>query len=169
MPSFLPSVVVLGLVAIIAAYLARTRQYPDSQLAQRVTASNALALATLVQGVHFAEEWATGFHIRFPALFGLEPISLPLFVGFNLVWISLWLLSIRPLRSAHKAAYFAAWFLALAGALNGIAHPLMAVSVGAYFPGLITSPFIGAVGIYLWKQLLTSSSNRHFCDSRSGA
>jgi len=157
MPSFLPSVVVLGLVAIVAAYLARSRKYPDSQAAQRVTASNALALATIVQCAHFAEEWATGFHIRFPALFGLDPLPLPLFVTFNLVWIVLWFASVKPLRAAHKGAYFAAWFLALAGALNGIAHPLMAASVGGYFPGLISSPFIGAAGIYLWRQLLSSS------------
>lgn len=163
MPSFLPSVVVLGLVAIVAADLARRRQYPDSRAGQRVTASRALALATIVQCVHFAEEWATGFHIRFPALFGLEPLPLPLFVAFNLAWIVAWFVSIKPLQSAHKAAhkaaFFAAWFLALAGALNGIAHPLMAFSMGGYFPGLITSPFIGAAGVYLWKTLLMSSSS----------
>lgn len=157
MPGMLPSILILGLVAIIAAYLARSRQYPDSLTTQRVTASKALALATIVQCAHFAEEWATGFHIRFPALFGLEPFPLPLFVTFNLVWIVLWFLSIKPLRSAHKAAYFSAWFLALAGTLNGIAHPLMAASVSGYFPGLISSPFIGVAGIYLWKQLLSSS------------
>jgi len=105
MPGLLPSVVILGLVAIAAAYLAHSRQYPDSQVQQRVTAS------------------------------------------------------IKPLRSAPKAAFFAAWILALAATLNGIAHPLMAVSVGGYFPGLISSPFIGAAGIYLWKQLLRSSSS----------
>lgn len=157
MPGMLPSLVILGLVAIAAAYLALSRHYPDSQVAQRVTASKALALATTVQCAHFAEEWATGFHIRFPALFGLEPLSLPLFVTFNLVWIVLWFLSIKPLQSAYKAAFFAAWFLALAGTLNGIAHPLMAASVGGYFPGLISSPFIGAAGINLLRQLLSSS------------
>jgi len=158
MPGLLPSVVALGLVAVVAAYLAYSRQYPVHLMTQRVTASRALALATSVQCVHFAEEWATGFHIRFPALFGLEPLSLPLFVTFNLVLIVLWFLSIKPLQSARKAAFLAAWFLALAGTLNGIAHPLMAVSVGGYFPGLISSPFIGVAGIYLWKQLLRSSS-----------
>lgn len=157
MPGLLPSVVILGFVAIAAAYLALSRHYPDSQVAQRVTASKALGLATTIQCAHFAEEWATGFHVRFPALFGLEPLSLPLYVTFNLVWIVLWFLSIKPLQSAYKAAFFAAWFLALAGTLNGIAHPLMAASVGGYFPGLISSPFIGAAGIYLWRQLLSSS------------
>lgn len=159
MPGLLPSVVILGLVAIAAAYLAHSRQCPESRMAQRATASKALALATIVQCVHFAEEWATGFHIRFPALFGLDPLPLPLFVSFNLVWIVSWFLSIKPLRWAHKAAFFAAWFLALAGTLNGIAHPLMAVSVGGYFPGLISSPFIGVAGIFLWKQVLDSSSS----------
>ena len=157
MPGMPPSLLILGLVAIVAAYLARSRQYAENRLAQRRTASKALAVATVVQCVHFSEEWATGFHVRFPALFGLEPLPLSLFVAFNLVWIVLWFASVKPLRSANKGAYFAAWFLALAGALNGIAHPLMAVSVGGYFPGLVTSPLIGVAGVYLWRRLLRSS------------
>ncbi|MCP5090226.1 MAG: hypothetical protein GY949_04810, partial [Gammaproteobacteria bacterium] len=50
-------------------------------------------------------------------------------------------------------AYFAAWFLAIAGMLNGVAHPLLAIAAGGYFPGLITSPFIGAAGVWLWLGL----------------
>jgi hypothetical protein len=120
---------------------------------ERVTASWALGLATAVQSVHFVEEWATGFHVRFPALFGLEPMPLVFFVAFNLTWIAIWIASIPLLRSARKPAFFAAWFLAIAGMLNGIAHPVMALASGGYFPGLVSSPFIGLVSIYLWRRL----------------
>ena len=55
--------------------------------------------------------------------------------------------------AGRRLAFFAAWFLALAGLLNGVAHPAFAVGVGGYFPGLVTSPFIGAAGIWLWLRL----------------
>lgn len=158
MISLVPSVVVLGLVALAAAYLAHSRQFPTGLAAERVTASQALAVATVVQSAHFAEEWATDFHARFPALFGLEPMSLPAFIAFNSVWIVIWFASVRPLRSARKPAFFAAWFLAIAGILNGIAHPLMAVAAGGYFPGLMSSPFIGLVSVFLWNRLRSASS-----------
>jgi hypothetical protein len=56
-------------------------------------------------------------------------------------------------RSARAPALFAAWFLAIAGMVNGIAHPLLAVAAGGYFPGLISSPVIGSAGVWLWVRL----------------
>jgi len=44
--------------------------------------------------------------------------------------------------------------LAIAGAANGVAHPLMSVAVGGYFPGLATSPLIGVLGVVLLRRLL---------------
>ena len=138
--------------------LALRRPSPDDLAAERATASKVLALTTVVQGGHFIEEWVMGFHIRFPALFGLEPMPLSFFVVFNLVWIMIWIDSIPFLRSAYKFAFFAAWFLAIAGMLNGLAHPLMAVASGGYFPGLLTSPFIGVASYYLWRRLQSATS-----------
>jgi hypothetical protein len=40
--------------------------------------------------------------------------------------------------------------LALAGMINGIAHPLLAVAAEGYFPGLLSYPFIGAASIWLF-------------------
>lgn len=151
--SLVPSIAVLGPVAFVAIQLSRLRLSPAKFATERVTASRALGLATAVQSVHFAEEWATDFHVRFPALFGLEPMPLVFFVVFNLTWIAIWIASIPLLRSARKLGFFAAWFLAIAGMLNGLAHPLMALASGGYFPGLVSSPFIGLVSIYLWRRL----------------
>ncbi len=75
------------------------------------------------------------------------------FLVFNLAWIAIWIASVPALRSARLGAFFAAWFLAIAGMFNGIAHPLLAVAAGGYFPGLFSSPFIGGVSVWLWRQL----------------
>ena len=156
--SVVPSVVVLGLVAIVAVRLAQRRSSPIEAAQERIAASTVLGFATAVQGVHFAEEWVTGFHVRFPALLGLEPMPVSFFVLFNLAWIAIWIVSIPFLRLGRQPAFFAAWFLAIAGALNGVAHPMMAIASGGYFPGLITSPAIGFAGVILWQRLRRATS-----------
>ena len=156
--SVVPSVVVLALVAIFAVRLARRRSSPVEAAKERIAASKALGITTATQSVHFAEEWATGFHAQFPALLGLGPMPLSFFVSFNVVWIAIWIVSIPFVRQGQRPAFFAAWFLAIAGFLNGVAHPTMAIVSGGYFPGLITSPFIGLAGVFLWRRLREASS-----------
>ena len=153
MSSLVPSIVALGLVALAALQATLGRTSPVELTAERASASKMLAVATAIQTAHFIEEWATGFHVRFPALFGLDPIPLSVFVAFNLAWIVLWIVSIPLIRRARQAAFFTAWFLAIAGVLNGIAHPVLALRTGGYFPGLISSPLIGLAGLLLWQRL----------------
>ena len=153
MLSIVPSIVVLGLVAVVAIALARRYRSPAERGPERRAASLALLLATVIQAAHFGEELATGFHERFPALLGLPPMPLSFFVGFNLAWIVIWIAAVSGVQSAKPAAFFAAWFLALAGMLNAIAHPLLALAVNGYFPGLVTSPLIGAAALWLWLKL----------------
>lgn len=153
MLSVLPSIIILGLAALAAVRLAQVRRSPQGKVVQRVAAAQALALTVVVQGAHFGEEWATGFHERFPALLGLPAMPLSIFVTFNLAWIGIWITSVPGIRLARPVAYFAAWFLAIAGMLNGIGHPLLAIAAGGYFPGLISSPLIGAAGLWLWLRL----------------
>ncbi len=158
MRSVAASIAILGLVAVVAALLARRRICPHGLAQERIDASTVLVFATAIQAAHFAEEWATGFHIRFPALLGLEPMPLAFFVPFNLAWIAIWVASVPFIRLGRAPAFFAAWFLAIAGMLNGVAHPLMALVSGGYFPGLVTSPVIGVAGIILWRRLHASTS-----------
>ena len=158
MLSILPSVLVLGLVAVVAVRLAQSRWSPIEAGPERVAASTVLGIATAIQSAHFVEEWVTGFHVRFPALVGLDPMPLSFFIAFNLAWIVIWLVSIPFLRIGRKPAFFAAWFLAIAAMLNGVAHPMMAVSSRGYFPGLITSPLIGIAGLFLWQRLRTATT-----------
>lgn len=159
MSSLIPSLAFLGLAAVAALWLAKSRPSPSRLAEARISAARWLGLATAAQSAHFAEEWATGFQTGFPALFGLEPMSSSFFVAFNLAWISAWVVSIPFLRTGHPAAFFAAWFLAIAGTLNGVAHPLMAITSGSYFPGLISSPFIGLASIGLWHRLLSATGS----------
>lgn len=153
MSGLVPSIVALGLVALAALQVTLGRTCPVELTKEQAAAAKMLAIATVVQTAHFIEEWATGFHIRFPALFGLDPIPLSVFVALNLAWIVLWIVSIPLIRRARQAAFFAAWFLAIAGMVNGIAHPMLAIRTGGYFPGLFSSPLIGLAGLFLWQRL----------------
>ena len=148
----LASVIILGAAAFFAVALTRSRPLSEDGAARR-DAALGLALATSVQAVHFVEEAATGFHERFPVLFGLPPIPFPVFLSFNLAWLAIWAASVLGLRSGRAGALFAAWFLAIAGGLNGIGHPLLAVVAGGYFPGLLSSPFMGVAAGLLWVRL----------------
>jgi len=150
--SLLPSVLILGAVAMVALQFTRGRAISDDPIILR-RAAVGLAIATVVQGIHFTEEALTGFHETFPAAFGQPPMSYTLFLVFNVGWLCIWAISIRGLISGQRAAFFAAWFLAIAGVLNAIAHPLLAITTRGYFPGLLTSPLIGVAAAILWRRL----------------
>jgi len=151
--SLLPSIIVLGIAAIAALVLANKRRSPPEYEVRRLAAARALALATGVQGVHFIEEASTGFNERLGDVLGLPGMPFALFLTFNLAWLGIWLASIWGVRTARPAAFFAAWFLAIAGMFNGVAHPLLAIASSGYFPGLVTSVFIAAASAWLWRQL----------------
>ena len=91
--------------------------------------------------------------MRFPAVFGLAPLSLPLFVSFNLACLGIWALSAWGLARRRQVALFPLWFLGIASVANGLAHPLLALNGGGYFPGLATSPLVAAVGALLLARL----------------
>ena len=164
MLSVLPSIFVLGLAALAALLLALNRRPLPDNMAERRAAARALAIAVVVQSVHFAEEAATGFHEKLGPLVGVPGMPFSLFVVFNLAWLGIWVASIPGLRSAQPAAFFAAWFLAIAGMINGIAHPLLAIAAGGYFPGLVTSPFIAVAGVWLWRRLRGATRPKEIAD-----
>ena len=107
-----------------------------------------------VQCLHFTEEFVTRFQVRFPALLGFPAWSENFFVVFNLIWLSIWILSAVGLQNGHRLALFPVWFFAIAATVNGVAHPLLALMIRGYFPGLISSPVLGVIGVLLWQRLL---------------
>ncbi len=157
MRSMVPSLVILGTAAIAALILALRSDSPPGDTTTRRRAAIALAVAASLQCIHFIEEAATGFSARFPALLGLPPMQFPIFVAFNLFWLGFWFASIPGLRAGRRVSLFAAWFLALAGTLNGVAHPAMALATGGYFPGVISAPFVAIACIWLWSTLLAAA------------
>jgi hypothetical protein len=114
-------------------------------------------LGIAIQGLHFYEEYLTGFQKKFPAFFGYE-WSDRRFVVFNLVWLSLFVLSAFGLLLKSRLAYLPAFFFALVGEIgNGIAHLALSVAQRRYFPGLFTAPVVLVVGLVLLSRLMKTT------------
>jgi len=146
--------------AVVAVLLTILRRPADDDLIGRERTVRILLLGLAAQCLHFMEEFVTRFQVRFPTLLGLPAWSENFFAVFNLIWLSVWILSAVGLQRRYRFALFPVWFFAIAGIANGIAHPMLAVVAGGYFPGLITSPLVGVLGVLLWLRLqaLTTSS-----------
>lgn len=129
-------------IAFLAALALATRPLGSSR------AARAAAVVLLIQLMHFAEEWRTGFAERLPTFLGLAPWPQWFFPTFNIAWFALWTAAIVDRGSSYPART-ALWFLAIAAIVNGVAHPLLALRYGEYFPGLFTSPLLGVAGIWL--------------------
>ena len=56
-----------------------------------------------------------------------------------------WFARIRPKRGAARGL---AWFWAVLELLNGLAHIVLALLAGGYFPGLATAPLL--IGLSFW-------------------
>lgn len=160
MPGPISSVVTgtagLTTAAIAAAFLSISRPALPAGAVPRIR--RLTLFGVLLQLTHFAEEYASGFNVRFPELLGLPPWSLAFFVSFNLVWVILWILAAASLSSHPRMALFPIWFLAIASLANGIFHPLAALATGGYFPGLWTSPLVGVLGVVLVRALASATS-----------
>jgi len=113
------------------------------------------SLATLVQAVHFIEEYAMGFHRDFPALFGYHWTSAQ-YLTFNLVALAVFVAAVPGLFLQSRLSLLAVWILALVGVSNGLAHTALSVVRGAYFPGSFSAPVHLLLGCALLYQLWAS-------------
>lgn len=141
----------LGLMAafIAASFIAAAR--PPREAGPRLKRAGLVTLA--LQGAHFAEELATGFYVRFPALFGFDPWTREFFISLNAGALLIWLAAIAAAPAVPRLTGAALWFLALTAMGNGVAHPLVAFLAGGYFPGVLTAPFLAAGGVVLSMRL----------------
>jgi hypothetical protein len=158
--SILPSMTLLGFAAALSVWLTASRAEGAGAFTERRRVQLQVTFVLCAQIAHFTEELIAGFHLRLPELLRLEPWPLEFFVGFNLLWIAVWVLSILALGKGIHLALFPIWFLAIASALNGIAHPALALIDGAYFPGLLTSPVSGIAGVLLLRRLTEFTERR---------
>jgi hypothetical protein len=143
----------LSVAVIVAAVLTISREIRISALSELNRVRRVAAMTIVLQCAHFTEEWYSGFHRRFPEMLGLVPWSNTFFAFFNLIWIAIWCLCAAFLRNQPRVLSFPIWFLAIASFLNGIGHPVLSIVSGGYFPGLWSSPFVGAAGLLLFRAL----------------
>jgi len=149
----------LTIAGVAATFVTIIRGRPVADATSLHRAVRAVVATVLVQGAHFTEETATGFYQRFPELLGLAPWPSEFFVWFNLTWLAIWLIAAWGLAARRWVALFPLWFLGIASVANGIAHPLLSLAVRGYFPGLVTSPFVGAAGILVLRRLAAITRN----------
>jgi Protein of unknown function with HXXEE motif len=143
----------LSAVAVVALLLTILRP-PADDLLRREQTARIFLIGLAAQCLHFTEEFVTRFPDRFPALLGLPAWPENFFVVFNLICLSVWILSAIAVQRGRRIALFPAWFFAMASIANGVAHPALSVIARGYFPGLISSPVVGLLGVLLWLRLL---------------
>ena len=154
------ALVPLGVVFLVSVvvFVARPLSEPDAEASSRLARLFLLGLA--LQCFHFLEEYRTGLYVRMPELLGLQPLTAEFFVTANSVALGIWILSAAVILKGGdgvELAYLPVWFFALAECLNLVIHPLLAIWAGGYFPGLVTSPVVGVVGVILTRKLWAMS------------
>ena len=126
---------VAAVTTVLLTILAKPKA---GDLAGRERTVRLFLIGLAAQCPHFMEEFVARFEDRFPA----RPQNF--FVVFNLMWLCVWILSAIGLQRGYRFALFPGWFFAI-------------VARG-YFPGLITSPVVGAMEGLLWLSLQALTS-----------
>lgn len=95
----------------------------------------------VIQFIHFAEEFATGFPEFFPMLYGGEPYDITLFVAFNMAAYAVFALAC--ILFCYRRIGFMlvpVLFFGIYGAAgNAISHSWWSLDAAAYRPGLISA------------------------------
>lgn len=143
---FVPAMI----VALVCYFLTSYREMPKPE---RVLPFYLLALA--IQFLHFTEEYVYGFHLRVGELIkGMPPFTDNTFVAFNMIAYCLFLLAGLGMCKGMKWTMIVVWFFTCAVTLgNAVLHPLLALRVGGYYPGLFTSFAYWIVGPILFMRL----------------
>ncbi len=149
---------VLYVMLAIAVIVSISRPLSTGTVNERTALVNLFLIGIAIQCIHLLEEYLTGFHRLLPPRVGLDPLSDQYFVTLNIVWIAVWLLAAVGLTWRYRIVECLIWFFALMMCFNGLAHPVLAVWAGGYFPGLVSSPLAGIAGVLLLMRLLRLSS-----------
>ncbi len=121
-------------------------------------------LALAVQFLHFTEEYITGFYYKFPALFNAPAYDVDVFLVFNMLAYSLFVMGAVAIYKGVKSAMLVPLFFAVYGTIgNSIAHLIFAIMAKSYFPGLYTSLIYWILGpmllITIWRETRASAVN----------
>ena len=152
--SFTPSAIALGTLFAIAVGLTASRsRISDGEL---ISVNRLVLLASGAQLLHFLEEAIFELNVRLPQAFGLPAMSFSFFLTINIAALVVWLWGALQ-RTFNPVVITTFWFLGLASVFNLLAHPTMAIRSGGYFPGLVTSPLVGVMGLLLTRRLWTAT------------
>jgi hypothetical protein len=112
-------------------------------------------LAVGLQLLHFMEEFITGFHWRNPVeIYGADPFTAEEFVVSQMSVFFLLIIGAVGIYKGWKIPMVMVWFLVVFFLLiNAVQHPIFAVVVGGYFPGLYTCFAGWVLGPILFKRL----------------
>jgi hypothetical protein len=139
-------------VMLIALVCYLRTSYREMPKAERVLPLYLLALA--IQFLHFTEEYVYGFHVRVAEIMaGMPAFNINMFVAFNMIAYSLFLLAGVGMYKGMKFSMIIVWFFA-----NAVWHLLLTLRVGGYFPGLYTSLAGWILGPILLKRLWSTDT-----------
>ncbi|OLE53386.1 MAG: hypothetical protein AUG51_13200 [Acidobacteria bacterium 13_1_20CM_3_53_8] len=148
--SFVPAMVVAFVCYLLTSY----RVMPK---VERVLPVYLIALA--IQFLHFTEEYVYGFQFKVTEIMaGMPPFNVNVFVAFNMIAYSLFLLAGIGMYKGMKFPMIIVWFFAICVMGNAIWHLLLTLRVGGYFPGLYTSFAGWILGPILLKRLWRQES-----------
>ncbi len=93
-----------------------------------------------IQFLQFAELYETGFNEKLPALLGQATYPIKYWVTFNMISFFVFILGgIILYKQIKELLIIPIFFILAVVILNSIAHLLLSIYVGGYFPGLITA------------------------------
>src|SRR5690349_19212966 len=92
--------------ALIALLLTILRRPVKLDPALRDRTAQLMLIGLAAQCLHFMEEFVTRFQDRFPTLLGLSAWPENFFVSFNLIWLSVWILSAIGLHKGYRFVLF---------------------------------------------------------------
>ncbi len=109
-------------------------------------------LLVLTQALHSVEEYVGRLWEVFqPAQFLSGLMSDDLETGFLIINISLFVFGMLCWLQLNRLTSMFIWFWIVIETINGIGHPIWAISEGTYVPGLATAPILLILAIKLFR------------------
>lgn len=121
----------------------------------------AFGLLILAQAAHSVEEYVGRLWESFPparlltGLFSEDRERAFLALNVALVAFGFWCF-IWPVRRGWPSAALFAWIWVAIELINGIVHPLWALSVRGYAPGVATAPVLLILALWVASELVTT-------------
>lgn len=157
--SLIPTMTALALPAIASVLLMalRPRLRPDLRRSRGLLL--VVGLTIFAQVLHFLEELRTQLYVAFPTTFGFPPAQQSTFVWVNITALVIWVAALIAIREGIVIGLLPLWFLGFCELLNLFLHPYLALRAGGYYPGVVTAPIAGALGVLTLWELFRVSAN----------